>query len=107
MKLKTILGMAAAVLALNINAQGAVTLPSTPVCFTSSGTYPSGSFSYLNLTLSGIPSGNFSVGNNTYAGWCVEAFNFDFTVGAQYCGATLRLSTDPNLPGHLQGIPWG
>lgn len=97
---------AAALLAVNINVQGAVSLPPDPVCFTSSGVYPSGSFSYLDLTLNGVPSG-YSVGNNTYPGWCVEAFNFNFEVGGTYCGATLRLSTDATLPAHLQDIPWG
>jgi hypothetical protein len=107
MKMKRlILLAAAALLAVNINTKAAITLPGTPVCFTSSGVYPAGSFSYLDLTLSGVPGG-FSVGNNTYPGWCVEAFNFDFTTGLQYCGATLRLSTDPGLPSHLQSIPWG
>ncbi len=97
---------AAAMLAVNINTQAAITLPATPVCFTSSEVYPAGSFSYLDLTLSGVPSGS-SVGNNKYPGWCVEAYNFDFAVGFQYCGAVLRSSTDPTLPPHLADIPWG
>ncbi|MBA4147365.1 MAG: hypothetical protein H0X66_04565 [Verrucomicrobia bacterium] len=96
---------AAALLAVNINTQAAISLPPGPVCF-SSGPYPSASFSYLDLTLSGVPAG-YSVGNNTYPGWCVEAYNFEFSVGAQYCGAILRLSTDAGLPSHLQSIPWG
>ena len=59
----------------------------------------------MNLTLSGVPAG-YTVTNGTYPAWCVEAFNFDFTLHQQYCGATLYLSTDPGLPSYLQN-QWG
>src|SRR5688572_9403290 len=91
--------LAAAVTTTTATAQ--LTLPPSTVCFTSSAVYEGDS--YLDITLSRVPPG-YDVSNTTYPGWCVEAFNFEFTTGFQYCGATLLSSTGP-LPPHLADIP--
>jgi hypothetical protein len=53
------------------SANGLLNLPMIEI-YTVHGPWPQGTYSTLDITLSGVPSG-FDVQNGTYIGWCIEA----------------------------------
>ena len=59
--------------------------------------------SYFVTTLSGVPSGNFSVQNSTYSGWCIDLTS-NMTFG-QLFEAKLYSSVNPP-PGNLSNVQW-
>jgi hypothetical protein len=104
----TVLGAAAAVLALGVGvgfAMGILHLPSDPVTV-AHGQWNQGSNSTLDITLSGVPLG-YDVSNGYYPGWCVEDNHQDDYDGP---GVFLLDSTDSEplecgVNGY-PGYPW-
>jgi len=96
-----ILGTACVVSLFNINTS-AINLPPSAV----TATITIGSQSFQDVALSGVPSG-YDVGNNSYLGWCVEAFNLNNPGdGNTVHQAILKSTTAGGLPTQYASKPW-
>jgi len=101
--LRNTLVLAASLAALSLQSALALTLPSGTVTATAT----IGVNSFVDIALSGVPSG-LSVGNNTYLGWCVAAENSNNPAfGSNVHQVTLVNTTDGSpLPMSVAGLPW-
>jgi hypothetical protein len=76
-----------------------VSLPTSPVYIS----VTRDTVSYFVTTLSGVPSGNFSVQNATYSGWCIDLTS-NMTFGQLFL-VNLYSSLSPP-PGNLSSVQW-
>jgi hypothetical protein len=96
-----ILGTMCVVSLLTINTS-AINLPPGAV----TATIGIGTHSFLDVTLSGVPSG-YDVRNNAYLGWCVEAYNLNNPGdGNTVHQALLKSTTAGGLPTAFASKPW-